>query len=82
MSLASSVKVLKPGLLTTVQDRGRYGLQHLGVVPCGAMDPAALELANALVGNHDGEAALEVTVLGPELEFDSDSLVALCGAEF
>jgi antagonist of KipI len=76
-----SLRVLKPGLLTTVQDLGRLGLQYLGVVPCGAMDPVALELANALVGNARGAAALEITVLGPELAFESDALVAICGAE-
>ena len=77
-----SLRILRPGLLTTVQDRGRHGLQHLGVVPCGPMDPVAFELANALVGNRAGEAALEITVLGPEIAFDSDALIALCGAAF
>jgi antagonist of KipI len=77
-----SVKVLRPGLLTTVQDGGRYGLQHLGIVPCGAMDITAHTLANALVGNERNEATLEITVLGPELEFERAALVALCGAEF
>lgn len=76
-----SLRVLKPGLLTTVQDRGRHGLQHIGVAPCGGMDPVALELANALVGNQAGDALLEITVLGPELAFEADALVALCGAE-
>jgi antagonist of KipI len=76
-----SLRILRPGLLTTVQDQGRFGLQHLGVVPCGAMDPVALELANGLVGNRAGEAVLEITVLGPEIVFESDALVALCGAE-
>ena len=77
-----SLKLLRPGLLTTVQDLGRHGLQHLGVVPCGAMDAVALALANALVGNGRGEAALEITLLGPEIEFGDDALIALCGAEF
>ena len=77
-----SVKVLRPGLLSTVQDPGRYGLQHLGIVPCGAMDATAHALANALVGNARDEATLEITVLGPELEFEQAALVALCGAEF
>lgn len=77
-----SVRVLRPGLLTTVQDRGRRGLQHLGIVAGGAMDPVAFGLANALVGNDAGEAALEITLLGPQLEFEEASLVALCGAEF
>ena len=76
-----SLRIVRPGLLTTVQDRGRHGLQHIGVVPCGAMDPVALELANGLVGNRPDEAVLEITVLGPEIAFESDALIALCGAE-
>jgi antagonist of KipI len=75
-----SLRILRPGLLTTVQDRGRHGLQHIGVVPCGAMDTVALALANGLVGNAPGDAVLEITVLGPEIEFGSDALIALCGA--
>ena len=51
-------------------------------VPGGAMDPVALALANALVGNPPSEAALEITVIGPELVFEQDTLVAVCGAEF
>ena len=76
-----SLRIVQPGLLTTVQDRGRHGLQHIGVVPCGAMDPVALELANGLVGNRPDEAVLEITVLGPEIAFESDALIALCGAQ-
>jgi antagonist of KipI len=76
-----SLRIVRPGLLTTVQDRGRFGLQHLGIVSCGPMDPVALELANSLVGNGVDAAALEITVLGPEIEFEADVLVALCGAE-
>jgi antagonist of KipI len=77
-----SVQVMRPGLLTTVQDHGRHGHQHLGLCPGGAMDPVALTLANALVGNAPDDAALEITILGPELVFEEDALVALCGAEF
>jgi antagonist of KipI len=77
-----SIRVLRPGLLTTLQDEGRHGLQHMGLCPGGAMDPVALELANALVGNEAREAALEITVIGPELAFEEDTLVAVCGAEF
>jgi len=76
-----SLRIVRPGLQTTVQDRGRFGLQHLGVVPCGAMDPVALELANGLVGNGAATAALEITVLGPEILFETDALIALCGAQ-
>ncbi len=77
-----SLRMIRAGLYSTVQDRGRYGLQHLGVVPCGPMDPVAFELANALVGNREGEAAIEITLLGPEIEFGVTALVALCGAQF
>ena len=74
--------MLKPGLLTTVQDRGRNGYGALGVGHAGPMDDVALRLANALVGNDDGAAALEITLLGPSLRFTADAFVALTGAEF
>jgi antagonist of KipI len=77
-----TIRVLRPGLLMTVQDLGRHGHQHVGLCPGGAMDPISLMLANALVGNEPGAAALEITVLGPDLEFKRETLVALVGAEF
>jgi antagonist of KipI len=77
-----SIRVLRPGLLTTVQDFGRHGHQHVGLCPGGAMDPVSLALANALVGNPPGAPALEITLIGPELQFEHDTLVALCGADF
>jgi len=77
-----TLRVLRPGMHTTVQDLGRYGLQHMGVVPCGAMDAVAHRLANALVGNAAASATLECTVVGPELLFEDAALVALCGAAF
>jgi antagonist of KipI len=76
------IRVLRPGLLTTVQDFGRHGHQHVGLCPGGAMDTVSLALANALVGNPPGAPALEITVIGPELQFERDTLVALCGGEF
>src|SRR5688500_5226111 len=76
-----SVVVLQPGLLTTVQDLGRAGRQREGVPVSGAMDTAALRIANLLVGNDDGDAALELTLLGPTLRFDAPALVALGGAD-
>ena len=77
-----SIHVLRPGVLMTVQDEGRHGHQHVGLCPGGAMDGVSLTIANALVGNAPGEAALELTVLGPDLEFERETLIALCGAEF
>ncbi len=76
-----SVTVLKPGMLSTVQDRGRYGFQHLGVPVSGAMDLFSHRVANILVGNAADEATLEITMLGPRLRFEHDSLIALCGAD-
>ena len=74
--------IVRAGLLTTVQDLGRHGLQHLGVVPGGAMDGDAHRIANALVGNPGDTATLECTLLGPTLIAEVDVLVALYGAAF
>lgn len=70
----------RPGLLTTVQDQGRFGWQHLGVAHAGAADPFSLALANHLVGNKPGAAALEATFTGPAIRFTDQRLIALCGA--
>lgn len=75
-----SLKVLKPGLATSVQDAGREGYYHLGIPPSGALDQYALRAANLLVGNPATAAVLECTLLGPQLEFQRDALVAICGA--
>lgn len=77
-----SVEVVRAGLLTSVQDRGRYGLQKHGVIVGGAMDRFALRAANLLVGNAEGEAALECTLIGPVLRMQEDVLVAVCGGDF
>ncbi|MCE5193024.1 5-oxoprolinase subunit PxpB [bacterium] len=74
-------EVLEPGVMTTVQDGGRWGLQHVGVPASGAMDRQALALGNVLVGNEEGAAALEVTLSGPTLRFAQDALVALVGTD-
>src|SRR5256712_7974882 len=78
----SHLLVVKPGLLTTIQDRGRWGLQSRGVPVAGPMDPCSHRLANALVGNDPDAATLEVTLIGPELEFDDERVIAVAGAEF
>jgi antagonist of KipI len=76
-----SVRTLSPGLLTTVQDGGRAGHAAIGVGGAGAMDGVALRLANLLIGNAQNAAALEITLRGPRLRFESDALIALSGAE-
>ena len=75
-----SILVKTPGPLTTVQDEGRFFHQSSGIRPSGVMDVAAYEAANALVGNENGEAVLEMTFLGATLEFQSAAWFAVTGA--
>ena len=77
-----SLNIIRPGLLTTIQDTGRYGYQKIGVIPSGAMDVYSLRLANILVGNDETEGALEITLMGPTIEFTSDTLIAITGGDF
>lgn len=76
-----TVKVLHPGLLTTIQDLGRYGAQKYGIIVSGAMDSYSLRLGNLLVGNEENEGALEITLFGTSLEFEKDQLIAITGAD-
>ena len=76
-----TIRIIKPGPLTTVQDLGRLGYQDRGVPVSGAVDQYALRLGNLLVGNREGEAALEITLGGLEVEFAQDVSLALTGAE-
>ena len=75
-----AIEVIKPGLATTVQDAGRPGYYHLGIPLSGALDQLAFKLGNLLVGNTEDLAALECTLMAPELRFSEDSLVAVTGA--
>jgi antagonist of KipI len=77
-----SLEVEKPGLLTTVQDLGRWGFQQEGVLVSGAMDAVAHRTANLLVGNPEAAATLEFTVLGPSLRFEQDHLISITGGAF
>jgi biotin-dependent carboxylase-like uncharacterized protein len=77
-----AIRVIKPGMLTTIQDAGRWGYQARGVPVAGPMDLVSHRVANALVGNDRAAATLEVTLLGPELEFESERVVAITGADF
>jgi biotin-dependent carboxylase-like uncharacterized protein len=76
-----TIRVRQPGLLTTVQDTGRFGEYALGMPPSGAMDVFSFQVGNYLVGNEDGAAGLEITYFGPELEFTEDAVIAITGAE-
>ncbi len=76
-----AIEVIKPGLATSVQDAGRPGYYNLGIPLSGALDQYSLRLANLLVGNEEGAAVLEATLLGPELLFRDAAIVAVTGAE-
>lgn len=77
----SSIVIQSAGLFTTVQDAGRQGYQRFGMPVAGAMDIFSLELANTLVGNHPGDACLEATIAGPQIEFTDERAVAVTGAD-
>lgn len=79
---AGALHIVKPGLLTTVQDLGRYGHQEAGVPVAGPMDTFSHRVANQLVGNAPDAATLEVTLLGPEIIVDAATTMAIAGAQF
>ncbi|MCT4710787.1 biotin-dependent carboxyltransferase family protein [Enterobacteriaceae bacterium H11S18] len=74
------LKIIRAGMHTTVQDSGRFGYRQLGVSRCGALDGPALRIANLLVGNEPGSAALEITLGQFTVEFTEDGWFALTGA--
>ncbi len=76
----ASIKVIKPGIATYVEDSGRYGYYHLGIPPGGALDQMSYKAGNLLLGNDINAAALEISLMAPELEFDSKCYVAITGA--
>ncbi|QSO50207.1 biotin-dependent carboxyltransferase family protein [Alicyclobacillus curvatus] len=75
------IEVVRSGLLTTVQDLGRFGYEAAGVSPSGAMDTVLAELANAIVGNDKDAAVLELTWVGPQLTFTEEAWISICGAD-
>ena len=79
---AGALHILKPGLLTTVQDLGRYGHQASGVPVAGPMDTFSHRLANQLAGNSIDAATLEVTLIGPDLIVEADTTMAIAGGQF
>ncbi|MEW7277056.1 biotin-dependent carboxyltransferase family protein [Aquimarina sp. 2201CG1-2-11] len=75
------MKLVETGFLTSVQDKGRYGYAKYGVPKSGAMDQRSFQLANLLLGNDENDACLEWTFRGPTLQFDTETVVVLTGAE-
>ena len=76
-----AIRVGQPGLLTTVQDTGRFGEYAIGMPPSGAMDVFSYQVGNYLVGNEEGAAGLVSTCLGPALTFAVDHVSAILGHE-
>lgn len=76
------VTVIKPGVCTTVQDRGRYGYMGSGFSPSGVMDRRAFRIANLLVDNNDNAPVLEFCLAGPTLRFTTNTFIAITGADF
>lgn len=77
-----SLIIRKPGILTTVRDLGRVGYRALGINPGGAMDTVAARIANSIVGNDENSPLIEMYFPAPQIEFDRDASVALCGGDF
>ena len=75
------IKVLKEGLFSTIQDSGRFGYKNIGVPVSGAMDQTSAKLANLILGNDESAAVLEMTLLGPTLEFLNDTYISITGAD-
>lgn len=78
--MSTSIKILTPGILTLIQDAGRFGQHSVGLTTGGPMDPVAFKWANRLVGNEEGASALETTIGGLKIKAECDTQVAVTGA--
>ena len=76
------IRILKGGMMTTVQDLGRTGYQSQGFSVAGVMDVRSFKIANLLLDNPENEAVLEITLIGPTLEFTSATIIAITGGDF
>jgi biotin-dependent carboxylase-like uncharacterized protein len=81
MAAIKTLEIISPGIMTTVQDMGRYGYGRFGVAPSGALDCFAMRVANLLVGNREDQACLETMLLGPGIRFLTDTVVAVTGGD-
>ncbi len=81
MEPLAAFEVLEPGILTTVQDGGRFGFSQFGVPPSGALDPFSFRVANLLVFNHRNEACLETTLMGLKLKALHEFPIAIAGGD-
>jgi len=77
-----ALSIIKPGILDTIQDMGRYGFGDWGINPGGVMDRYAAQVANMLVGNCSSEAVLEIHFPGPQILFEQNAMIAITGGDF
>jgi antagonist of KipI len=77
-----SLRIIKAGVLDTIQDRGRYGYQHLGINPTGVMDKLSAQIGNILVGNPSKQAVIEIHYPASDFFFEEPALIAITGADF
>jgi len=80
MSLESCLEIIKPGVISLLQDYGRYGMQHYGITNSGPMDEHAYLWANKILGNHFNAPQIEVCMGGFEARFSKPTVIAICGA--
>jgi antagonist of KipI len=81
MAAIKALEFLSPGILTSIQDLGRYGYGRYGVAPSGALDSYALRIANLLVGNSEDQACLETMLMGPGIRVLTDVVIAVTGGD-
>src|SRR5210317_758245 len=81
MAAIETLEIISPGIMTTVQDIGRYGYGRFGVAPSGALDSFSLRVANLLVGNPEDQACLETMLLGPGVKVLADVVMAVTGGD-
>jgi len=81
MEKTATFEVIQPGVLTTIQDLGRYGFSQFGVPPSGALDTFSFRTGNLLVGNREGESGLEVTLMGLKLMTLKEVVISITGGD-
>ncbi|MBM4347627.1 MAG: biotin-dependent carboxyltransferase, partial [Deltaproteobacteria bacterium] len=82
MNQTPAFEVIEPGILTTIQDNGRFGFSQFGVPPSGALDPYSYRVSNLLVNNHGNEACLETTLMGLKLRALGEFIISITGGDF
>ena len=76
------IKVIEPGLYSSIQDHGRFGYRNIGVPYSGFMDHESAGIANKIVGNNESEPLIEITIMGPTLLFNNDCVLSITGGDF